>query len=268
MHLTERENTKMAKGMKTDTRPRTKTRNPDEELEKPRIQLKFSEIDRSDRILLITTIIIFLLAEYMAYIFSPPEVNLGDNIRIIYLHIPAAWVSYLAFGITFVSSLLYLREKSDHYDLLSVSSVELGVLFCSIAIITGSIFSNVTWGAYWNWDPRQTTTLILWFGYAAYLSLRFATKDPERRARISAVLGVLIFPTVPLSYLSTRLYYSLHPIVIAGQEGGIAMVPEMGITLLVSVVAVTFLFIYLLRITFRIERTDIHLKIKKYEEPY
>jgi len=256
----------MAKGMKTGTRHRTKTPNIDDEPEQTHILLKFSEIDRSGRILLITTAILIFLAIYMAYIYSPPEVNLGDNVRIIYLHIPSAWTSYLAFGITFASSLLYLKEKSDHYDLLSVSSVKIGVLFCTIALITGSLFSKVTWGAYWNWDPRQTTTLILWFSYAAYLSLRFATSDPERRAHVSAVLGILVFPTVPLSYLSTRIYYTLHPIIIAGQEGGLAMVPEIGITLLVSVVAITLLFINLLRLTLRTERAEINLKLIKYGE--
>lgn len=254
--------------MKTSTRTSTKSKSPNlnEEPEKTRRLLKFSGIERSDRILLITTSIIFLLAEYMAYIFSPPETNLGDKVRIIYLHIPSAWTSYLAFGITFVSSMLFLKKKSDHYDLLSVSSVELGVLFCTIALITGSLFSKVTWGAYWNWDPRQTTTLILWFSYAAYLSLRFATSDPERRAYVSAVLGILVFPTVPLSYISTRIYYTLHPIIIAGQEGGLAMVPEMGITLLISVVAITLLFIFLLRLTLKTERAETNLKLIKYGE--
>jgi len=238
------------------------------ESEKSNPLLKYTEIDRVDKILLLITAIFLILATYMAYVYSPPEANLGDRVRVIYLHIPSAWVSYLAFGITFVSSLLYLRGKSEHYDFLSVSSIELGVLFCTIAIITGSIFSNITWGSYWNWDPRQTTTLILWFGYAAYLSLRYATHDPERRAHISAVLGILIFPTVPLSYLSARIYWSLHPIVVAGSEGGLAMVPEMGVTLFVSVVAITFLFITLLRLTLRVERADTQIKIRKYEESF
>ena len=248
--------------------PETKTSTLEVESENPSLLKKFLEINKSDRLLLGITTLLFLVASYMAYIFSPPEIELGDNVRVIYLHIPSAWVSYLAFGITLVGSFQFLRTKSEHYDFLASSSVELGLLFCSIALITGSIFSNVTWGSYWNWDPRQTTTLILWFGYAAYIALRTATSEPEKQRQISAVLGILLFPTIPLSYLSTRIYYSLHPIVIAGTEGGLAMEPEMGMTLFVSVIAVTFLFIYLLRLVLRVQRAEVHLKVIKYEELY
>jgi len=259
-----RQGEKSTEMAKAGTMPRSETPTLEEDSAKASFRQTLSELSRSDRLLLITTSIIFFFAEYMAYIYSPPEETLGDKVRIIYLHIPSAWISYLAFGITFISSLLYLKKKSEYYDLLSVASVELGVLFCTIALITGSLFSKVTWGAYWNWDPRQTTTLILWFSYAAYLALRFATSDPERRAHVSAVLGILLFPTVPLSYLSTRIYWSLHPML--ARPGGLAMVPKMGYTLFVAVVAITLLFIYLLHLTLRTERAEINLKLIKYGE--
>lgn len=120
-------------------------------------------------------------------------------------------VVYIAFFITLLASIQYLRTKEMRLDAIASSSVKIGILFTSLLLINGAIFSKVGWGAYWNWDPRQTTTLILWFIQAGYLSLRSAIDSEETKARLSAVIGILGFAGVPLTHVSATIWLSNHP---------------------------------------------------------
>jgi heme exporter protein C len=164
--------------------------------------------------------------------------------KIFYFHMPSAWVSYVAFFLTFVASILFLRSKDLKYDRLAMSSAELGVLFSTIAIATGPIWAKQEWGVYWRWDDTKlVTTFIMWLVYIGYLSLRAAMSEPSARARVGAVYGILGFVTMPMSLLSARiapLLRSSHPEVIASSTGSLS--PEAGLTIGVAVIAFTVLF--------------------------
>ncbi len=154
----------------------------------------------------------FLFAVYNAVTLPPsPSDQLKDNYRIIFFHLPSAITSFVAFTATLVSSVLYLIKNNIKYDLISKNSAKGGFFLITAALISGSIWSNVAWGAYWNWDPRQTTVLILWFVYAAYFALRESIETPSDRARFSAIYAIFAYVTVPLAYISTRIFFSLHP---------------------------------------------------------
>ncbi|MFQ6051502.1 MAG: cytochrome c biogenesis protein [Candidatus Hydrothermarchaeota archaeon] len=147
------------------------------------------------------------LALYLALVYSP---NADDRDRMIYFHVPMAWISYLAFTITFVGSTSYLKKRNVKLDDIAHSSAKLGLLFGALALVTGAIWAKMRWGAFWNWDPRQTTTLILWLVYAAYLTLRSAIVNEEKRARITAVFAILGFICIIISYVSVK-FSALHP---------------------------------------------------------
>jgi heme exporter protein C len=168
--------------------------------------------------------------------------------KIFYFHMPSAWVSYLAFLVTLVSSALYLKSRDAKYDRWALSAAELGVLFATIAILTGPIWAKQEWGVYWRWsDTKLVTTFILWLVYIGYLMLRASVSDPGTRSRVSAVYGIVGFVTVPMSLLSARiapLLRSSHPEVIASNTGGLS--PEAGLTIGVALVAFTMLFITML----------------------
>ena len=183
--------------------------------------------------------------------------------KIFYFHMPSAWVSYVAFFITLVASILYLWSKEMKYDRLAMSSAELGVLFATIAIATGPIWAKQEWGVYWRWDDTKlVTTFIMWLVYIGYLSLRAALAEPGLKARVSAVYGILGFVTMPMSLLSARigpLLRSSHPEVIASNTGSLS--PEAGIAIGVAVIAFTLLFAAML-----IKRVEIAEDEEELEE--
>lgn len=168
--------------------------------------------------------------------------------KIFYFHMPSAWVSYLGFFVTLIFSAAYLRTRNLKYDRIAFSAAELGILFATLALLTGPVWAKEEWGVYWRWnDTKLVTTFILWLVYIGYLMLRAAVTETTTRARISAVYGILGFITVPLSLLSSRiapLLQSGHPVVIASKSGSLS--PEAGMTIGVAVVAFTFLFIIML----------------------
>lgn len=196
---------------------------------------------------LVTIFAINMVSLYLTFIVAPPEATLGDSYRIFYLHVPAAWVSYLAFGITLIGSVRFLIKRDYKWDNLAEASAKLGITFVLVALLLGSIWANIAWGTYWNWDPRETTTLILLITYIAYLTFRMAVEEKERRARLSSVLGVLGFISVPLSYASVELI-TLHP-------GGGAPLSQLNLnmtmisTLLVALSSLTLVYFFLLGIT-------------------
>jgi heme exporter protein C len=169
---------------------------------------------------------------------------MGDLYRILYIHLPSAWVCYLAFIVSMVTSVLYLQRRDLHYDTLAEASAVLGLLFGAVTLVTGSIWAEAAWGTYWNWDPRETTTLVLWVAYLGYVTLRLSLENEERRAVVGSVYNILAFVTVPLSYFSLQLLPTLHPQVVSGS--GIALTPPMILALVLNVVSATVLFTYLL----------------------
>jgi heme exporter protein C len=185
--------------------------------------------------------------------------------KIFYFHMPAAWVSYLAFIITFASSIVYLWKRDERADSIAFASAELGILFATMALLTGPIWAKEEWGVYWRWeDTKLVTTFILWMTYVGYLVLRPAISETGRRARVSAVYGIVAFLTVPASLLSSRiapLMRSIHPEVIASSTGSLSL--EAGISVLVSVIGFSFLFFALLLKRVEIEETRIELEDMK-----
>jgi heme exporter protein C len=166
-------------------------------------------------------------------------------------------VTYIAFTILLVGSILYLKSKDLKWDAIASSSARIGIVFTTILLVNGAIFSNLAWGAYWNWDPRQTTTLFLWFILAGYLSLRTAIDSVESRARLSAVLGIFGFAGIPLAHVSTTIWLSNHPqLYNTAQGSGFSIDREGLILFLIMVISLLAIYTYLLWLTVKIEKID------------
>lgn len=195
---------------------------------------------------------------YAAFIYAPTEATMGDTQRIFYFHVPAAWSAFLAFAVVFVASIQWLRTKQTWWDAVAVSAAEVGVVFCTVALVTGSIWAKPTWGTWWDWDPRLTTTLILWLIYVSYMMLRTAVDNPSRRASLSAVVGIVGFVDVPVVFMSIRWWRTIHPVLVG--SGGFDMAPSMVATLMVCLTAFTVLFFYLLRlrVTLEVQREEVN----------
>jgi heme exporter protein C len=187
----------------------------------------------------------------MTFIYAPTEAVMGHIQRIFYFHMGAVWVATIAFTIVFIASIKYLRKESRFWDILALSSAEIGVLFTTLTIITGSIWAKPIWGTWWTWDPQLTTTFILWILYIAYLMLRSATGSNFKKAKFAAIFGIIAFIDMPLVYLSVRLMRGISPVVFGGRGGGIS--PSMMTTLVVCLITFTLLYIVLLRERMSIE---------------
>jgi heme exporter protein C len=149
-------------------------------------------------------------SQTFGFLTSAPDRDMGHLQKIMYVHVPAAWIAMIAFFLVFVCSLLYLWRRDERYDLFAASSAEIGVVMTGLALALGSIWGKPTWGVWWTWDPRLTSTAILFMIYAGYLALRSFTEDTERRARWSAAIGILAFLNVPIVYMSVRWWRTLH----------------------------------------------------------
>ena len=195
-----------------------------------------------------------------AIFFTPLEATQGPAQKILYVHAPAAWVAFMAFGLVGLASVLYLWLKEDRLDRVAESSAEVGVVFTTVVLITGPLWGKPIWGAYWTWDARLTLTLFLWFIYVAYMVLRGAVDDPGTRARYSAVLGILGALLVPFIHLSVYLFRTLHPRPIVMKPSAPSLPGEMLATLLLAFAAFTLLYIALLRARYRfaVERDGAH----------
>lgn len=198
-----------------------------------------------------------LLDIYFALLWSPPERQMGNLIRIMYFHVGSAWIAFLAFFVTFVCSILYLLRRNLLFDRIAVSSAEIGVVFTTLTLITGSLWARPIWNTWWTWDPLLTTTLILWFLYVGYLLLRGTMAGMERRARISAVFGIVAFVDVPIIHFAVEWWRSIHPLVI--DNTGIYMPGKMLFTLMFGVVTFFLLYLLLLYMRSRQETQRVYL---------
>jgi len=185
---------------------------------------------------------LMVAALYMVFIYVPTDKETGAVQRIFYFHVPLAWIGFLAFLVVFVCSILYLMKRAVKWDTIASASAEVGVVFTSLVLVTGSVWAKAAWGIWWTWDARLTATLVLWFTYVAYLLLRSYVTEDSQRARLSAVLGIVGFIDVPVVALAVMLWRTQHPGAIIF-EGG--LVPSMLFTLVVCIVAFTVLYIML-----------------------
>lgn len=195
-----------------------------------------------------------------AIFFTPFEAVQGPAQKILYLHAPAAWVAFLAFGLVGLASVLYLWLRDDRLDRIAESSAEVGLMFTTVVLVTGPLWGKPVWGTWWTWDARLTLTLFLWFIYLAYVVLRGAVDDRSMRARYSAVLGILGALLIPFIHLSVYLFRTLHPQPILMKPGAPSLPGEMLATLLLAFGSLTLLFVALLRARYRyaVERDDAH----------
>ncbi len=215
------------------------------------------------RVLAPLTVIVIAIALYMALYYAPREATMGDAQRIFYFHVPSAWIGFLAFFIVFVSSVLYLTKGTRKWDALALSAAEIGVVFTTLVLLTGPIWAKAAWGAFWVWDARLTTTLILWFIYIGYLTLR-STVDDVRKARLAAVLGIVGFLDVPVIYVSVTVWRTMHPALVISEPGGLE--PAMRTTLFVALASFTLLFALLLVARVRLEQKRDVLAAKLAQE--
>ncbi|HLZ08418.1 MAG TPA: cytochrome c biogenesis protein CcsA [Chloroflexota bacterium] len=206
-----------------------------------------------DRILAAATLISFVAALYLAFVYAPTEAVQGDVQRIFYFHVPIAWLAYLAFFVVFCGSIIYLWKRSEAWDIAARCSAELGVVFTTLVLITGSIWGRPTWGAWWAWDARMTSTLILWSVYVVYLMLRAYSTDRQRGARYGAVLGIIGFADVPIVQMSITWWRTLHPAPVVSLEGSGSLPPEMLLALMVSLLAFTLFYVWMLRQRIQVE---------------
>ena len=179
---------------------------------------------------------------------SPADVNQGESVRIMYVHVPGAWLAYLAFVMTAVSSAAYLwkRTRSLTWDRIAGTSAEVGVLFMGISLVTGSLWGRLTWGTYWTWDARLTTTAFLFVTYIGYLAVRGLGGTHQQRARRSAVLALLAVLEIPLVHFSVELWNTLHQEAsVAGRGTDVEMNGLMLFTLFLGVVVFTLMYIWL-----------------------
>ncbi len=205
---------------------------------------------------------------YMSFMWAPPAAILGDASRIIYFHVPVAWVSVLAFIVAGVQSVIFLISNKNRREreYMAFNSASAGMVFIILALITGSIWAKLSWGSYWNWDPRETSIVLLMLIYIAYLSLHSSLKNNPNRGSISAVYLIIAMITMPfLVFIIPRLYPSLHPDTIINQEKKIHLEAAMRITLFSSIVTFTLLYGYIYRLMNRITSLEIKLEEKHYD---
>ena len=180
--------------------------------------------------------------------FVPPIKGLGDLAKIIFFHVPTAWIAVVAFFTSAFFAAKFLRTQNFSFDTLSARAARLGFVFVLLSTISGAIFSKLTWGAYWNWDPRQTTIFVLILIYGAYLTLRAAVVDEKIRAKVSAVYSLLSVLTVPfLVFILPRMYFSLHPSPVLNSAGRVEMDSIVLIVLIAAVVDATLIFVRLMK---------------------
>jgi heme exporter protein C len=189
-----------------------------------------------------------------AFVIAPEEAEMGDVQRIFYFHVASAWAAFVAFFLVFLGSVAYLRTRALGWDVLAVSAAEIGVVFTSVTLASGSVWARSAWGTWWTWEPRLTTTLMLWLIYVSYLVLRGMVEESDRRAAFAAVFGIIGFVDVPIVFMSIRWWRTLHPQVV-GTEGfnmEAAMLPA----LFLSVAAFTVVLTYLLLLRTGLERSQ------------
>ena len=191
---------------------------------------------------------------YLVFLWAPTDRNLGISQRIFYFHVSLAWVGFFAFFWVLVGSVGYLWKRSARMDRLAYASAEIGVVFTTLMLITGMLWAKPVWGVWWTWDPKLTTSLILWLIYVAYLMLRAYAPRGDQGARYAAVLGIVGFFDIPIIYKSVEWWRSAHPNVVGSGGGGLD--PEMRTVLMFSTIAFTILFAYLLADRLSLRRSE------------
>ncbi len=210
------------------------------------------------------TIGAMMAALYLIFVVVPTDAFQGPVQRIFYVHMAMWLATFTAFGLVALASLMYLWRRAPEWDRRGRAAAELGLLFCTLGLTTGSIWAKPIWGTWWTWDPRLTLTLILWMIYAAYLLLRSLTTDPDQGASLAAILGVSGLLDLYLINRAVYWWRGIHPAVLVQRQGGSGLAdPLMRVTLVVCMLAFFLLFLWLLRLRIgaaRLQDTVEHLR--------
>jgi len=202
------------------------------------------------KILNIVSAVLLAIATWLVFFYAPMELVMGQVQRIFYFHVANAWVGMLGFMVAAVAGIVYLRTHDLEWDIIEQAAVEISLVFFITTIVTGSIWAYPAWGTWWTWDPRLTTAAILEMIYIAYLLLRQGIEDPERRARFGAVYTLIGALSVPITFLSIRLFRTIHPALIgtasSAAQGGFDMTPRMLQTFFFSLLTFSVIFSTLL----------------------
>jgi heme exporter protein C len=198
------------------------------------------------KVLDIVSIILLAIATYLALIFAPRELVMGDVQRVFYFHIGTAWTALLGFILAAVFSVVYLIKKDLKWDRLQVAAVEVSLVFFFITIVLGSIWARPVWNTWWTWDPRLTTAAVTELIYIAYFMLRQGIDDPDRRARFGAVYALIGGLSAPITFFAIRLFRTIHPVVIGGTnanaQGTFNMTPKMEVAFFFGLFTFTVIF--------------------------
>ncbi|MDO8526628.1 MAG: cytochrome c biogenesis protein CcsA [Deltaproteobacteria bacterium] len=214
------------------------------------------------KIWILFVVAFFLFAQYWGLFHSPTDSLMGEVQKLMYVHVPAAWNSFIAFFVVFIASLMYLFRKNIFWDHLASSAAEVGCTLTALTLCLGSIWGKPTWGVWWTWDARLTTTAILLFLYVGYLTFRGFIEDRTRRARLSAPLGVIIFLNVPIVYMSVRWWRTLHQV----QSSPSTVDPQMVMSLRLGAIAFLLVLISFIYYRFQLSRSREKLEDKRMEE--
>jgi heme exporter protein C len=212
----------------------------------------FEPMKRGERILLFLLFPMMLIALYAAFLYAPQERVMGIVQRIFYFHVSSAWTSLLSFFFVFVGGVLYLWKKEVRYDRFAHAAAEIGILFCTIVLVTGPIWAKPVWNVWWTWDPRLTSTFILWLIFIAYLILRSSMREHPSIRTYASVYGIVGFIDVPIVYLSIYWWRTIHPRVITPEK--VDLDPRMWYAVLICFFAMMILYFVLMGIRMRLER--------------
>lgn len=176
--------------------------------------------------------------------FTPREVVMGDVQKVFYFHVSSAWVGMLGFFVAFIAGIAYLRTRRMAWDAAGIAGVEIGFVFTLLAVISGSIWARPIWNTWWTWEPRLTTAFVMLLVYAGYFILRASVDEVEKKARYSGIFAIVAFTVVPLTFISIRLFRTIHPVLFGSGSGGdvFQMTPRMLASFILSLVAFTWLF--------------------------
>jgi heme exporter protein C len=191
---------------------------------------------------------LFLTNLYLIFFWVPTERVMGIVQRIFYFHVPIVWMGFLSFLIVFIASIAYLVSRTQAWDRRAAVAAEVGTIFMTAGIITGAIWAKPVWGTWWTWDPKLTTTFILWVTYLGYLMVRNLSSGPSQAGRYSAVIGIIGFVNVPIVYMASAWWRTLHPELLTGpfaETGGLES--SMRTVLYFSTLTFAALLVYLLR---------------------
>jgi heme exporter protein C len=204
---------------------------------------------------IVLTLALLGFSTYQALVVAPTERTMGDVQRIFYYHVPSAWVAFLCFFVNFLASVAYLVKRNSNADALAAASAEVGVVFCTIVLITGPIWARPVWGIWWTWDARLTTTLVLWLIYVSYLILRrFATGSQTQT--LAAVLAIFGFVDVPIVYMSIRWFRTQHPSPVIGGGENSGLDPAMWHAFLWNLLAFTCVGIIFMTARYRLQKLE------------